>query len=51
MDNYEQNNLPSWLIEEMLAYLYSNNIIMKNKDLSGVVHVPVMINPSPVLYS
>jgi len=50
MDNFEQNSLPSWLIEEMLAYLYSNNLILKKKDNSGVEHVPVMIDPSPVIY-
>ena len=40
--------LPNWLIDEMMAYLYSNNLILKNKDLSGVVHVPIMVYPSPV---
>ncbi len=45
---HDQNNLPEYVIEEMLSYLYSNKLILKNKDFSGVVHVPVMIFPSPV---
>lgn len=42
------NNLPTWLIDEMATYLYSNNMIFKNKDHNGVIHVPVMLYPSPV---
>jgi hypothetical protein len=40
--------LPEWIVEEMVTYLYSNGVVMKNKDLSGVTHIPVVVFPSPV---
>lgn len=47
-----ENNLteiPEWLSDEMVAYLYTSGLIIKNKDLTGSVHVPVVVFPSPVI--
>ena len=46
-----ENNLtelPEWVANEMVSYLYSQGMVIKNADLSGVVHVPVVVFPSPV---
>ena len=48
INSANSNNLPEWIAEEMFAYLYSNNLILKNKEFNGVVHLPVMVFPSPV---
>ena len=48
INSVNSNHLPEWIVEEMTAYLYSNNLILKNKELTGVVHLPVMVFPSPV---
>jgi hypothetical protein len=50
INSANSNNLPEWIAEEMFAYLYSNNLILKNKEFNGVVHLPVMVFPSPVLF-
>ena len=44
-------NLPEWIVDEMVAYLYTNGMVIKNKELNGVVHVPVIAFPSPMLKS
>lgn len=43
------NLLTENVINDMVDYLYCNSIIMKNKELTGVVHVPVCITPAPVV--
>ena len=42
--------LPEWVINEMIAYLYSNGMVLRNKDHTGVVHVPIVVYPSFVFY-
>ena len=46
--NEKITELPQWIVDEMISFLYSNGLVMKNKDLSGTTHVPVSIFPSPV---
>lgn len=46
MENKIQNfNLPQWLIEEMIAFLYSKGAVLKTKDLKSVLHVPIVPLP------
>jgi hypothetical protein len=47
----ENLTLPEWIIDEMISYLYTNGMVLKNKELNGVVHVPVTVFPSPVVKS
>lgn len=46
-ENNKVTTLPDWIVEEMISFLYSNGLVMKNKDLSGVTHVPISVFPSP----
>ena len=46
-----EKNIPSFIIEEMINYLYSNGMVMKNEDGKGVVHIPSIIYPSPIVKS
>lgn len=41
-------SLPDWVVDEMVSYLYVNGMIIKNKDSTGVAHVPVTVFPSNV---
>ena len=41
-------NLPQWIVDEMVDFLYSNNLVMKNKELNGTTHVPYVVFPTPV---
>lgn len=43
-----EKNIPDYIQSEMISYLYSKGLLLKNKDLSGAVHVPIIIYPSPV---
>ena len=36
------------IVNEMVAYLYMNLMVMKTKDLSAVTHIPISIFPSQV---
>jgi hypothetical protein len=45
----QENTIPQWLIEEMLSYLYTHELIMKTSDYKSVQHVPVSIFPSQVI--
>jgi len=36
------------IIEEMVYYLYSKGMVLKNKENTGVINVPVCIFPSPI---
>jgi len=49
INSFNSNSLPQWITEEMLAYLYSNTLVLKNKEFNAVVHIPVMVFPSPVI--
>ena len=40
--------IPESIENEMIAYLYMNNMFMRTKDLSAVCHIPVSIFPSQV---
>ena len=44
----QENKLPNWLIQEMLSYLYTHELIIKNNDNKSVIHVPVTVFPSSV---
>jgi len=43
----EEKNIPEYILEEMIAYLYSNGLIIKSKT-GGVIHVPIILTPSPL---
>ena len=43
------NLLTENVVNDMVDYLYSKGMIMKNKDLTGVIHVPTCITPAPVV--
>ena len=47
----QENHLPQWLVEEMISYLYTHELIIKSQDIKSVQHVPVSIFPSQVIYS
>ncbi len=36
------------IVEEMIYYLYSKGVVLKNKEHTGVVNTPVCIFPSPI---
>ncbi len=44
----QENTPPQWLIDEMLSYIYTHELIMKSSDYKTVSHVPVSIFPSQV---
>lgn len=44
-------DIPEYILEEMIYHLYSNGVVLKNKDNSGVINCPVSIFPSPVISS
>lgn len=46
--NDKVTELPQWIVDEMISFLYSNGLVMKNNDLSGTLHIPVTVFPSPV---
>jgi hypothetical protein len=52
IQNFSNTNIDKLLTEnvinDMLDYLYSNRLIMKNKELNGALHVPICITPSPI---
>lgn len=43
-----KEQLKESIIEEMIYYLYSNGIVLKNKEHTGVVNTPICIFPSPI---
>jgi hypothetical protein len=49
----ENNNetLPIWLVDEMIAYLYMNGSKIRKPDLVSVVHSPIVLFPTPVILS
>jgi len=44
----QENKLPNWFIEEILSYMYTHELIIKNNDYKSVVHVPISVFPSTV---
>jgi hypothetical protein len=51
--NFNKNSnigklLTESVISEMTDYLYTNRLIIKNKELNGVIHVPICITPAPI---
>ncbi len=44
----QENSPPEWLIDEMISYFYTHELIMKSSDFKSVQHIPVSIFPSPV---
>jgi glutathione synthase len=46
-----EKKIPSYVIEEMVNYLYSHGIVMKNTEGKGVIHIPSVIYPSPIVKS
>ena len=46
-----EKKIPSFIIEEMVNYLYSHGIVMKNNEKKGVIHIPCVIYPSPIVKS
>ena len=45
-----EKKIPSFIIEEMINYLYSHGIVMKNEK-KGVIQIPCVIFPSPIVKS
>lgn len=43
-----ETNLPKWIVEEMVAYLYTNGLVIKKQTDGGVLHVPIVVFPTPV---
>ena len=46
-----ENLLTKNVIDDMINYLYSKGMLMKTKDLSSAIHVPICITPAPVIKS
>jgi hypothetical protein len=46
-----ENDLPSWLIDEMLAYLYMNGPKLRTSDFKSATHLPIKIFPTEVTKS
>jgi len=44
----EERNVPDWLSKEIRSFLYLNGMVLNNKDVPGVVHVPISIFPSHI---
>jgi len=43
-----EETIPQNILNEMIDYLYSNGLIIKNNEL-GVTHIPIIIYPSPII--
>ena len=43
----EEKNIPDFILQEMIIYLYTNGLIIKSKT-EGVSHIPIMLTPSPL---
>ena len=43
----EEKNIPDFILQEMIMYLYTNGLIIKSKT-EGVSHIPIMLTPSPL---
>jgi hypothetical protein len=50
MKNIVEEIIPKNILNEMIDYLYSNGLIIKNNEI-GVTHLPIIINPSPIIKS
>ena len=50
MKNIVEEIIPKNILNEMIDYLYSNGLIIKNNEI-GVTHLPIVINPSPIIKS
>ena len=46
-----EKTIPQYIIDEMIDYLYSNGLIIKNKEGIGVKHIPITLYPSPIVKS
>ena len=46
-----EKTIPQYIIDEMIDYLYSNGLIIKNKEGIGVKHIPITSYPSPIVKS
>ena len=46
-----EKTIPQKIIDEMIDYLYSNGLIIKNKEGIGVKHIPITLYPSPIVKS
>jgi hypothetical protein len=42
--------LPQWIVDEMVSFLYTNGLVMKDKTMTSAIHVPVTVFPTPVIY-
>jgi hypothetical protein len=42
------NELPEYIVDEMIAYLYTNGAKIKKSDFKSVVHSPISIFPVEV---
>lgn len=46
-----EKNIPQYIVDEMVSYLYSHGLLIKSKDGNSCVHVPSIIYPSPIVKS
>ena len=46
-----EKTIPQKIIDEMIDYLYLNGIVIKNKEGTGVKHIPITLYPSPIVKS
>ena len=46
-----EKNIPKYIVDEMVSYLYSHGLLIKSKDSNTCVHVPTIIYPSPIVKS
>jgi glutathione synthase len=46
-----EKTIPQKIIDEMIDYLYLNGIVIKNKEGTGVKHIPITLHPSPIVKS
>ena len=47
-ENKDFPELPQWIVDEMVSFLYTSGLVMKNKTMTGAIHVPVTVFPTPV---
>ena len=46
-----EKTIPQKIIDEMIDYLYLNGIVIKNKEETGVKHIPISLYPNAIVKS
>lgn len=45
------SNIPKYIADEMISYLYTHGLLIKSKDTNTCTHVPIIVYPSPIVKS